>query len=117
MNENNFVSGFVTSNELNRAARASQSLSEQTKERFVRRGVHGRRCDLDLEFGTRGSDNLIMSRARLELYREINTIGMTAQAGGHNSIRSGVGRKSDFASRRSRRKRADFCVFIPLDEG
>jgi hypothetical protein len=49
----NLVTGFMPADEFDAIAGAIQFFGEQFNQRFIRRGVHGRRGDFDFQFVTK----------------------------------------------------------------
>jgi len=61
---------FATTHQFDATAGAIQLVCEQTNQRFVCRGVHGRRGDSNSQFVAKRFINLIGGGARLQFYRQ-----------------------------------------------
>ena len=81
MELNRFVARGVATRQLDPVAGAVQMLGEELDERLVGGGIDGRSGDFDAEFVAERLPDLVGRRARLELDRQEDAVGLDAEKG------------------------------------
>ena len=78
-----FVARGVAAHKFDAVAGAVQALGEELDERLVGGGIDGRGGDFDAEFVAERVADFIGGRARLELHRQEDSVGLNAKEAGH----------------------------------